>query len=107
MNLLERKQEMYELIDQWQCSGLSQTAFCKQAGIARTTLRNWLHKRQQEDGLVSPDPGDVTTSASFVPIEVSSETVGQLTITYPNGVQLSCPTGIGPDQLRGLVHLLD
>lgn len=106
MDLEERKQEMYSLIEQWQATGLSQTAWCKQVGMSRSTLRKWLGRYESEYG--TPIEQSISSAdSSFVSIELPPSTSGQLTINYPNGVQLSCPVGIGHDQLRDLVHLLD
>lgn len=70
-------------------------------GLSRSTFGKWLRRYKDEQATSSPAP-------SFVSIEwPPSSANSQLTISYPNGVQISCPVGIGHDQLRYLVHLLD
>jgi len=105
MDLKNRKQEMYTLIEDWQSSGVSRTKYCKDRGMSRSTFRNWLRKYEQDHGPVSS--GSPSVPASFVSIEVPSSKEDELTITYPNGVQVSCPSGIDQHQLRELVSLLD
>ena len=110
MDLDQRKQEMYSSIEQWQATGLSQTAWCKQAGMSRSTFRKWLLRYEADHNTGSSPVEDsllTSGSPSFVSIELPSRSGSQLTISYPNGVQLSCPASIGHDQLRHLVHLLD
>lgn len=106
MDLEQRKQEMYSLIEQWQSTGLSQTSWCKQAGMSRSTFRKWLQRYKAEHHTLVEQPAP-SPDPSFVSIELPSSVGSQLTISYPNGIQLSCPVGIGHEQLRYLVHLLD
>ena len=105
MDLEKRKKEMYTLIEEWYSSGQSQTGFCKKRGVAKTTFRDWLAKYKADHDHVDSDHSSST--ASFVSIEVPPCGVSQLTITYPNGVQLNCPPDINPVQLKGLIGLLD
>ncbi|NRA82024.1 MAG: hypothetical protein HRU18_27845 [Pseudoalteromonas sp.] len=105
MDLEKRKQEMYTLIEEWHSSGQTRTHFCKKRGISRTTFCHWLRKYDLDHGHVDSDQSSSTPS--FVSIEVPPSVVSQLTITYPNGVQLNCPSGIDPVQLKGLIGLLD
>ncbi len=109
MDSEQRKQEMFGLIEQWQASGLSQRAWCKQISMARSTFRKWLGRYEDEYGIVTPqvDQPPSSSSPSFVSIELPPSGRDQLTINYPNGVQLRCPLSIGHAQLRSLVHLLD
>lgn len=106
MDLENRKREMYAMIAEWRGTGLSQTAWCKQVSVSRSTFRKWLRKYEDEHGIQVEQPAP-SPDPSFVSIELPSSVGSQLTISYPNGVQLSCPVGIGHDQLRYLVHLLD
>ena len=109
MDLEQHKQEMFGLIEQWRASGLSQRAWCKEVNMARSTFRKWLRRYEDEYGIVSPqvDQPPSWSSPSFVSIELPPSGREQLTISYPNGVQLRCPSSIGHDQLKELVHLLD
>ena len=106
MDLEQRKQEMYQLVEQWQASGQSRTAWCRENNLSRSTFRNWWQKYQEEYGLTeTTKPVTLTDEPSFVPIDVAGRHSDQLLITYPNGVQVNCPSGISHGQLRKLVML--
>ena len=102
------KEEMYLAIEIWQESGLSQNKFCKRENIAEGTFSYWLKKyRVEKDQSKSSLKKPVKT---FIPIKVekipepSCEDKGQIEISYPNGVQLSCPVNMDVQQLRTLIN---
>ena len=102
------KEEMYLAIEMWRESGLSQLQFCKLEKLPKATFGYWLKKYRKEKSQPKPAPKTVNT---FIPVEVP-ETMGppvigidQIGITYPNGVQVTCPASIGIQQLKTLINL--
>ena len=45
-----------EVVSQWRASGQSQTAFCREAGIATVTLGRWLRRLESAKAADSADP---------------------------------------------------
>ena len=107
MDKSQFKLKMYDLVEQWLSSGQSQNAWCREQGVARSTFGRWRQKYEQDHGGAgSPNDLSSYTSPGFVSIEVPGS--GQrYQVTYPNGVQLQCPSETSLADLRSLIHLLD
>jgi len=84
--------------------------YCKLEKLAHSTFQYWLKKyRREKNQSEEPLP------KSFIPVEVplhflkktDSTTVhtGIIIITYPHGVQVSCPATISMQQLKTLINL--
>ncbi len=103
------KEEMYLAIEMWQESGLTQHGFCNREKLPKATFGYWLKKYRKEKG--QPKPSRKKTVKAFIPVEVpksidpASTIIGQIGITYPNGVQVTCPASIGIQQLKTLIDL--
>ena len=80
MNKRYSKNEWQRLVDEQAASGLTQKAFCAQAGIAVATLGYWKHKLRDE-GAPRPD-----------------EPVGLQGVTLDDWIQLTPPS---PDPAAG------
>lgn len=107
-NQKHTREEMFRKVEEWMASGLSQPQYCKQEGFPLTTFSHWLQKYRKEKG--------ITTTASpgpFIPVEVTSSLVHpgstthvrEITITYPNGIEVKCPADIGTLQLKTLLTI--
>ncbi len=100
---------MYLAIELWQESGLSQIKFCSREKLSVKTFSYWLRKYRKEKGFLVE--GSKKVSDSFIPVEISrgagstalSTNSGRIDISFPNGVQLSCPVGIDIGQLKNLI----
>jgi transposase-like protein len=104
------KEQIYLAIEKWQASGLSQYQFCKQEDISKSTFGYWYKKYKQEQSIsgFSPKKPDKT----FLPLEFSTHSPEssenppeRITITYPNGVQVSCPLILDSHRLTNLAKL--
>jgi transposase-like protein len=104
------KEEMYLAIELWQESGLSQVKFCSREQLSVKTFSYWLRKYRKEKELSVKRSNKV--SDTFIPVEItrggtSTETnanSGRIAVSFPNGVQLSCPVGIDISQLKTLIN---
>jgi transposase-like protein len=75
---MSKEEEMYNLVTEYQISGLSVKAFSKERGIGPSTFGYWIRKKKEEDhpgGFVEVDTG-LKSSASA------------MELIYPNGVKL-------------------
>lgn len=99
---------MYLAIEQWQESGLSQIKFCSHEDLSVKTFSYWFRKYKNEKG-VSPLSNN-RARRGFIPIKVSPavKTIipepGWIEVSFPNGVRLSCSTGIDIHQLKTLIN---
>jgi len=100
---------MYLAIELWQESGLSQVKFCSREKLSVKTFSYWYRKYKKEKGLSVE--GNKETPDTFIPVKVSggratavrNEGYGRIEVSFPNGVQLSCPIGIDIGQLKSLI----
>ena len=100
------KEEMYLAIEIWQESDMSQNAWCKQNNISSNTFKYWLKRYRDDKAPANPAktflPVELTTSdENNDPVSLSRE----ITITYPNGIQVNCPVSIEIHQLLALIKL--
>ena len=101
---------MYLAIELWQESGMSQKSFCDRENLSLPTFGYWLRKYKNEQ---VPEEGS-SNQESFIPVNVpgfksmgrSCEVLNtdQITVSFPNGVQVNCPVGIDMNQLRSLIN---
>ena len=99
---------MYATIERWQRSGLSQIKFSNQEQISKATFLYWLKKyRKEKEDLVD----QAKSPTSFIPVEVSSQdcTISSpsdhILISYPGGIQISCPVSVSAEQLKTLLTI--
>jgi transposase-like protein len=105
------KEEMYLAIELWQESGLSQVKFCSRENLSVKTFSYWLRKYRKEKQLSAGQSKKV--SDTFIPVDICRDLTsantrfnsGRIDVTFPNGVQLSCPVGIDTSQLKNLINV--
>lgn len=102
------KAVMYRHIERWKSGGLSGRQYCKEARLTKSTFYYWLKKYRHEKGFsVKPE---VKKPEAFIPVDVSSVSNGiisdsdHIEVFFPNGVQVSCPSGIDIRQLKTLIN---
>lgn len=107
-NQKNTQEEMYLAIELWNESGLSQQKYCLENGIVYNTFKYWVKKYN-----VEREPSKPTRLKTFLPVQVNTSpeahhfghTNDEITIRYPNGIELKCPAHINSDQLRNLLTL--
>jgi len=114
-----KKQQKYSweerelAIELWRESGLSQTAFCKREGIARSTFQHWM-ERSEGKKRYKPKKTKGKNQGKFIPLSIKSSTTSTLRnlstdsieLTYPNGVCLKLSSGLSMEQLRQYISLV-
>lgn len=102
------KEEMYLAIELWQESGLSQQQFCIRERLSVKTFGYWLKKYREEQTGTYPVAGK---KDAFIAVKVSEDVrlsdggAGQIEISYPNGVHVSCPVTADKQLLKTLVNI--
>lgn len=79
MDNTERKEQMREFVDQWQASGQSQKKFATENNLNLHTFKYWIYKFRQDDQ--SPE--------GFIRLDTIA--ASEITLRYPNGVELMLP----------------
>lgn len=88
---LEREQHWRAVLREWQESGLTVYAFCKQRDLGPTNFRYW----QRKLGLVAPSSSRPSTT--FVPMTLVAES--RVEIAVPGGVVLQVPLTANAEQI--------
>ncbi|QQS49724.1 MAG: hypothetical protein IPM71_14330 [Bacteroidota bacterium] len=102
------QEEMYMAIELWKESGISQKNYCNQNHLSYSTFKYWFNKYQKDRH--GKKPG---STKSFIPVHIPQtitthlpeSNTGMISISYPNGVVVNCPTTTSIEQLRGLIKL--
>ena|SRR5579863_7890167 len=89
------KQQMFERIDRWQQSGLSQKAYCREVNLAYHVFHYW-YKRYR---ITENKP-----ASSFIKLRVSTPSVSSfIEIILPDGKRLLFHQPVGIDYLKALI----
>lgn len=75
---MSRESKMFELVEEYQRSGLSASAFARRSNVAPSTMGYWIRKKKS-----------LEKGSGFV--EISSERFSaamEVELIFPNGVQL-------------------
>ncbi len=79
MNSQEKRSLMLSMVEQWEQSGMSQTAFAHSQRVTLVKLRYWIKKHRQTQ-----------QAGGFIQLSGLSS-CDAISIRYPNGVELSLP----------------
>jgi len=92
MTRQEKRFQMETLIEQWHRSGMSQAEFAQVQNITLIKFRYWLKRcRQSSNG-----------GSDF--IQLSGISTGNISLRYPNGVEITLPQGTPYDMIRSLIN---
>ena len=92
---MEKKEQMYALIREWEQSGLTRDQFCNDHNIRVSTFGYWRTKYLRGE---NPE-----TDSDFLPVYPAE--INQVEIQYPSGVILRLPAGICVSQIRSLINI--
>jgi len=113
VQLTTRAREMFDLVEKYFHSGLTQKRYCAKEGISYTTLQYWLKRYREHQAaapLVAADaplPERRGVVEGFIPLSAACSpgpTAAELrcVIEYPNGVTLRLNGRLEPGLLREL-----
>jgi len=97
----QRRQRWRQTVQQWRASGLSQAEFCRHRGIPYSRFVWW--KRRVSAEL----PATVAQPSGFVPLGTLRLPRPRLEVVLRNGRRLRFGPELAPEQLAGLVAVLD
>jgi|ERR1019366_2394503 hypothetical protein len=94
----EVREQMFQLIEQWQQSSLTQNAFCQQQSIRYHVFHYWYKRYREQHG--EPQNND----SSFVKLQIAKPaTSGSVEIYFPGGVRLLFHEPVSSTYLKALV----
>lgn len=86
-------EKMLSLVEQWEQSGETKVQFAKGHEISLHTLNYWLYKRSKQVG----------GSEGF--IKLTPVVSGEISLRYPNGVELHIPAKTSISTISQLISL--
>jgi hypothetical protein len=94
----EVRQQMFQIIEQWKQSGLSQNAFCEQQSIRFHKFYYWYKcYRQQDDVCEDNRPG-------FVKLKIEKPAVASsVEIHFPGGVRVLFHQPVSSNYLKAVI----
>lgn len=93
MSRTENKEYMLKLVQQFHEGGISQAEFAKSKGIHLLKFKYWLQKSKEYQVKESP----------FV--ELTGQISHNISLKYPNGVEISLPSQTPVQVIRSLIYL--
>ena len=94
----EVREHMFNLIEQWRRSGLTQNTFCEQQSIRYHVFHYW-YKRYREQHAESQNNG-----SSFVKLEIAkTASSGSVEVYYPGGMRIIFHEPVSSNYLKSLV----
>jgi transposase-like protein len=95
------REQMFGAIDQCQRDGITPKEYCRQHQIPYPSFQYWLRKYRKEQINHNPKPEN-----GFLPVRIEDAALfnsDQLTIHYPNGIQVRCPLNTPIHLLQSLI----
>lgn len=92
MNNQEKRSLMLSMVEQWEQSGMSQTAFAHSQRVTLVKLRYWIKKHRQTQ-----------QAGGFIELSRLSSS-DAISIRYPNGVELSLPAQTPVSVVRSFIN---
>ena len=93
------RKQIYQIVSQWQESGLSRQSFCEQENLNMLTFASWIKKEREQSQ---------PFNQSLVPLQFEEYCAPEnngFEVEYPNGVRLHL-SGMPCDQeLSRLIHI--
>ncbi|MGH2563149.1 MAG: IS66 family insertion sequence element accessory protein TnpA, partial [Ginsengibacter sp.] len=96
---LSVRESMFRFIEQWQTSGLSQLAFCKENNIRYHLFHYWYKQFRDAQEPTVPVP------KGFIQLKsLARETAVFAELAFPNGNRISFHEPVSADYLKALIN---
>ena len=93
---MSKKSKMFELMVEWESSGLTRQEFCEERGIKLSNFSYWRTRYRQSKS--------ASESGSFVSVKPALPV--SIELIYPNGVKVVLPAKTDQVTLSSLIHLV-
>jgi hypothetical protein len=96
--LSEVRQQMFEMIEEWQQSKLTQKEYCGQQSIKYHVFHYWYKRYRQEQS------GTVGINSSFVKLQIAKPVAASVVeIHFPGGIRLFFHEPVSSNYLKALI----
>ncbi len=97
-NNSELRQQMFEMIEQWKQSGLTQKVFCERQAIKHHSFYYWYKRYSQQH------PDIILKSSSFVKLQIEKTSGTPLAeVHFPDGIRLLFHEAVSANYLKALI----
>jgi hypothetical protein len=93
------RKEIYQIVSQWQESGLSRQSFCDQEQLSMVTFASWIKKEREQFQPITQSLVPLQIEEYCTPISTGFE------VEYPNGVRLHLNSIPCEQELSRLIHI--
>ena len=94
----EVRRQMFDMIEQWQQSGLSKKAYCEQQSVKHHTFYYWFKYYRQQH------PDVENTPSAFVKLQIEKSPVPSwVEIHFPGGIRLIFHEPVSSNYLKALI----
>jgi len=102
-----RRKKMQRLLTKWEASGMPLRAFCETVDVSYHKLKYWKYKLDPVNQKIDEKPiPPQEREAGFITVEIPKATsFAGLELSFPNNVKITCPSGIGVEELKTLIKL--
>lgn len=101
------RSQMYSYLEKWRATDLDMKTFCKQHNISYYSFKHWKYRQRDEKLAKGIGPGENRNNeekGKFLPMQIEApQTIPGYVISFPNGVQLNCPSNMEVDDLSKLI----
>jgi hypothetical protein len=91
----EVRRHMFTMIEQWQQSGLSQKAWCRQSGMAYHVFHYWYKRYRNTKSTLQ--------TSSFTELKVQPAAFGFMELLFPDGKRLLFHQPVNSDFIKALI----
>ncbi len=96
-NNLETRQQMFETIELWKQSGLSQRAFCEQQFLKVHTFYYWYKRHKQENN-------NDNSQSAFLKLQIAKlMAASSVEIHFPGGIRLVFHEPVSSSYVKSLI----
>ncbi|HET7116809.1 MAG TPA: hypothetical protein VFI29_09980 [Hanamia sp.] len=97
-NSPEIRQQMFEMVERWKQSGLSQKAFCEQQSIRFHKFYYWFKCYRRQHDMVD------NNSEGFVKLKIEKPSIASsVEIYFPGGIRVLFHTPVSSNYLKTLI----
>jgi hypothetical protein len=96
-SLNEKRTAWFNLIEQWQSSGLSKAAFCRQQGIQQWQFHYWMKSLNKK--------GKTESAQGFVRVDNQSRG-SDIRLKFRNGMEVELDPDFNEDTLKRLISVI-
>ena len=103
MHKAQKREKWVEVVEEYERSGLTQTAFAQQRAVALSTLQSWLRRKRQQQAPERMRLLPVQVAAAGPPVRARDV---PLEVMLPSGVRLAVTPGTDVGYVARLVQVL-